>query len=537
MIKAIIELFLSEYFLFKAVLGNNCDDKKIFDFLSKVFMIPTHQSEQLFCLANDPTIREFNTKEEYQRRVRIRKYVSNIAESDNQNANLEEIAKIKGNAILHAEENEFLPSYYSTQNMILDSLTKFANSGRVQALKILGVMQCLGIIVDKNEDEGCKKLNKAAQWNDCFSNLCLAYFYQNQAKDYNFPLNRLRLILTGTPLEELYHIAKDNYGEYIETEATEVLVLNKAFKAGVLKADVIDAVNSRLIYSYILSEKDKEKALFSADKIFSSSVLDLPLRLKRAGRNYGSNMTLQQVAIKRKDETERIVSAFNNTILLKTEFYHPICICSDCRYLLQSYRDAIISDVTSRRVKTHCEVIDVANLRGYDVEPTANNVFLRSIDENCYNVIILDMQEDVDPMVFEQVKNFLQTAKRAKFHLCTPNVTLNLKNVLPVCFCNKRIAQKLKNYCDVIELSPINAQEFEVAIDDIISKKQQDYGDITIKLDGKAQEVFGNLDVDFANEVITFAILTKAFNQQSITLNSDVIKAFSRDSKPMGFKE
>ncbi|MGN0789251.1 MAG: hypothetical protein ACI4MY_04875 [Christensenellales bacterium] len=538
MITATIELFLSEYFLFKAVLGNSVgDEKNLFDYLNKIFMIPTLQSEQLFCLISDPSIQQFNTKEEYQRRVRIHRFVAGKSESNDQNDYLEEIVKIKGNAILLAEESGFLPSYDATQNMILDTLTKYANSGRVQALKILGVMQCLGIVVEKNKDDGLKKLNKAAEWNDCFSNLCLAYNYQNQVKDYNFPLNRLRLILIGTPLEELYRTAHAKYGDYIETDAAEVVVLNKAFKAGVLKPEVIDAVNSRLIYSYILSEKDKEKTLFSADKIYTSNVLDLPLRLKGWSTNYGKDMTLDNMAIQRKGEIERIIAAFNNTILVKTECYHPICICSNSKYLLRSYCNAISEDLTSGRVKTHCEVIDVANLSGYDVEPTANNVFLRSIDENRHNVIILDMQEDVDPTVFDQVKNFLQTAKRAKFHLCNPNVTLNLKSVLPVCLCNNRNAQKLKNYCDVIALSPVNAQEFDVAVGDIISDKQRQFGDIEIKLDGNPQEIFGSIDVDFADEVITFAILNNRLGNQTITLNRDVTKAYTRDSKPMGFKE
>ncbi|MGN0797628.1 MAG: hypothetical protein ACI4M5_05400 [Christensenellales bacterium] len=533
MIKATIELLLSQYFLFKSILGNYLSDGKgIFDYLSKIFMIPTTESDQLFSAIQNPIIQGFNTQEEYMRYMRIQHYLKEQGDDVKRDAYIREIAKIKGSAILSANENKYLLSNEVTLNLVLDCLSKNATIGKVQALKILGIMQCEGIIVDQNVFEGKKKLSKSAEWNDCVSILCLLYYNKDDDSCKSYYMSKLRQILIDSPLGELYNAAEAYYGVYRLSDTPEVKLLNKAFFSGVLKPDVIDSKYSRIVFSQILSLKDKEKTIFSADKIRISDVSDLPLRLSNNVQSYDLDLAFNRLAIQRQGEIQRIIASLKSSSLAKSAFYRPTCICSDSKYLLNSYADAIMSGVDA-----NCEVIDVSQLNTNDVERTSNNVILRSINEDKSNIIMLYLFGRVEPYIFNQINKFLQTIERGKFHLHLPNVTLDLSSILPICFCDNANARQLKNYCDIIQLQSLSEQEFDSAVQDIISHKERQIGDIKICLDGEAHVVFGNTDVDRAEQFIDFAVCAHGNSSHELSISRRDLQALSHSNYTIGFKE
>ena len=520
MLKATVELFLSQYFLFKAVLGKYCEDSEgLFNILRKIFLTPEGEGKRLYSLAENELAAGIVTDKDFMKYQRMQRYADMIGSGRQTNAEWEEIAGIKGNALLTAQRLNLLNDDAS-RNVIYESLSSAATCGKVGAIMINGILRCEGILLTKNRREGIKLLSKAAAWNDIVSTLALLH-YCRDTREFN--MARLKQNVENTPFEELYTVAAAKYGEAGVLEIEEVKLLNKSFNSGVLKRDTFDPKYARMLNSFALYTKDKEKAVFSLNKELLTQISDLPLKLSPEKIASVSSSGLEKTALNRAKEIKAIARALKNSDLRQLPAFRPLCISCEDRYVLNMYAKAIEEGNTG----AHVEVIDVSELEDYDFEPTANNVFVRSIDEDRDNLFLLLFYGEISSRKVDAVKSILQSSRRAKFHLHSPNVTLNLSAVLPICLCDGQNAKWLKSCCDEIELSPVTAEEQHIAVSDVLEGKSSLYGVGAIVLTDEAAEALDGYGIDTAEKIIDAAVLAHREKGVSITLALEMLEEYS----------
>lgn len=524
MLSAAVELFLSEYFLIKAVLGKYLEDsEKLFYSLSKIFLIPEKEKDNLYRLTENEIARAITTDKEFMQHQRMQKYSQLIGAAKQANAEWEEVTNVKGNAILTAQNHNLSSDADASRNVVYTCISSAATGGQVKALRIMGILQCEGTFLNKNMKAGIKNLSKAANWNDFVSTLSLLH-YRKEYREIN--MTRLRQEVADTPFEELYAAASKKYRQAENEDIAEVRLLDRAFGSGVLKREVYDPKYARILNSKALYIKDKEKALFTQSKELVGVIGDLPLKLSREKMAAIDVSAVRNTALKRADEATSVVCALNNGDLRELSAYRPLCLCCNSRYILNTYANAIAANSSG----VHVETIDVAELSDYDFEPTPNNIFVRSVNEDKDNRFLLYFVGEVPEVRINLMKGILQSGKRAKFHLNNPNVTLNLSAVLPVCFCDERNAKYLKPYCDVIELAEVKAEEMPAAIKHILASKAKLYGIKEIKLDGEAAAIFKGYDIDTAEKLIDTAVRARREKGASVTLSREVIQQYSSDN-------
>lgn len=532
MLNATVELFMSEYFLFKTVLGKYLEDsEKLFMALSKIFLIPEKDADKLYHLSENETARAITTDKDFMQHQRMLKYSHLIGATNKSNPEWEEIAKIKGSAIISAQSQKLFLDADASRNMVYTCLASAATGGIVSALRIMGILQCVGIFLVKNEDIGIKTLSKLADWNDTVSTLALLY-YCNDTRKYN--MTRLRQEVTDTPFEELYELAARKYGEAYSKRIDEVELLNKAFNSGTLKREKFDPKYVRILNSKALYIKDKEKVVFTQANGLAGVVAELPLKLTNAKMTH-VDVNISNTAIKRENELNAVIRALDNADLREMLSYRPLCLCCKSKYILDMYARTIKVKLPD----THVEIMDVAELNEYDFELSSNNIFVRSIDEDRDNRFLLFFCGDVPERGIDAVKSILLGSKRAKFHLNSPNVTLNLSAVLPVCFCDESNVKALRPYCNVIQLSEVTAEEMPIAINDIIATKQKEYRVSKIKLNGEVAEIFKGYDIDTAEKLIDEAVRARRDKDAAITLTREILQEYASDNnkQTIGFGE
>lgn len=524
MLNATVELFMGEYYLVKTVLGRRlADERALFSALGKIFLVPAGEADGLYALAENELARGINTEKEFMQHKRIMEYSHIVGEKEHTDPDWEEAATVKGNAILLAEGYKLLPPADAAGNAVYGCLTAAAQSGVVAAIRMTGILQAEGIFLAKNERAALKNLKKAADWNDVVGTLALLC-YDKEGRGYN--VARLRREVKGTPFEELYLRAEKAYGAADGVKAEEVRLLNKAFSSGVLKRDSYDAKYSRILNGKALHIRDKEKAVFSPSREFLSVVAELPVKLSRENIRAVDTSALKDMVINREEERAEVARAVKNADLRALPDYRPVCFSCDSRYVLNSYAKAI----GAKCAGVHCETVDVALLGEYDFEPSASNVFVRNLDEDCDNRLMLFFCGDISERKAEAVKKILVGASRSEFRLYNPGVTLDLSSVLPVCFSDSRNARILKEFCDVISLPEITESELPAAVLDIIAAKREVYGVGEVSLSGGAEEVFRGLDADAAEKFIDAALRARRGDGAAVVLSRENILEYGADA-------
>ena len=520
MMTAIVEMFMSEYFLIKAVIGKYCGESEVlFKALRKICLISEKEEERLYALAENEIAKGIITDKDFMQYQRMLKYSRMIGAERNTNAEWEEAARIKGDAILTAH-NYHLVNADASRNVVYNCLVAAATCGNVSAIRIMGILQCEGIFLKRNRKEGLKLLAKAADWNDCVSTLAILH-YCKDTREYN--MARLKQNVKNSPYEELYEVAASKYGEAGMLEIDEVKLLNKSFNSGVLKRDSYDPKYARILNSYALYVRDKEKAVFTLNKEQLCAISDLPLKLSPERVVGVDTERLERAPLKRNNEITAISRQLQNGDLRGLPNYRPLCLCCEDRYVLETYAKVIGEESES----VHVEVIDISELEEYDFEPSPNNVFIRSIDEDKDNRFLLFFCGEISARKMDAVKSILQSTRRAKFHLHSPNVTLNLSAILPICFCDEENAKWLKSFCDEIKISEVTAQEQHVAIADILDSKQKLYGVGTIELAEGTAEILSGYGIDMAEKVIDSAVRSHREKGARITLSPEMLQEYA----------
>lgn len=530
MINAVYECVLSEYFVAEAVAGRFLDEKeKFFGALGKIFLLDGEETAGLFELTQREEVKEICSDKDFTQYLRVRKYAREASLPAPVDVQTEEVINIKGNAIYTALNHKLKLDEDASHNVIYLNLVNIANSGNVTALRLLGLLLSEGVFVDKNVKAGLGYLRKAGQWNDLTSVLALMHYGKDLCGRY---FSRLRLAVKDTPFSSLADTAERVYGVQPRSDVKEAKLLNKLIASAVCASDTYESKYARIIYGEALDFKDKERILFTENKEMLFRIGDLPLKLSRGNiKNFGFG-PLQGVCLKRDGEITRIIQNLKNADLRALGTYRPLMLCSDERYLLNMYACAL----TEEDDAVHTEHIEMGDLTEYDFDLTSNNIFVRSADEDRDNRYFLFFSGDICARAEEVAKSFFKSGVRAKFHLTSPGVTLDLSGILPVCFADRKNAEALKDYCDVVMLDGVSEAEKLCALEDLICGKKAYYGLREITVPSAVFGILKNCPIDQAEAMLDYAVRAVRENGEA-RLSEDIFRglSFAQKRNNIGF--
>lgn len=283
----------------------------------------------------------------------------------------------------------------------------------------------------------------------------------------------------------------------------------------------------------MLSIKDKEKAFFTENKQELSVIAELPLKLSSENSAAPNLSVFSNMPLCRKNEQSKIAAALKNSDLRRLSTYRPLCICSDSEYILKKYAETIVRACP----KSHTEMINISDLTAHDIDATPNNIFVRNINEDKDNYFLMFFVGNIYEGLLDAALGFLQSDRRAKFHLNCPNLTLDLSNVLPVCFCDRKNAKLIRHLCEIVEISEISKEEFPKIIEYMVLSKQNLYGVKGVKISDDAYEMFSGYDIDVIERTTDAALRACRNRAVKVTLTADMFSEYlpENDTKKIGF--
>lgn len=526
MFDILTETLIFEYFIYSSILGKYFSSKQIFDCLKEIYCI--HNIDDLYSVLESETVKDIQTEEDYKRYRRIKQY----NELTNQPKLLEEkedtLVCLKGKAIATTNQYSLFASEEMTRTLIERNLHQLAKQGSVIAMRILGTLQCSGIFLSQNEKSGIRYLEKATQWGDTFAAVSLLKF---DIKNRKATLEKLNASVLDTPYRFLSTLLQKEYNLEVNKENEEVLLMKKTFACGKLKQDVYEPLFARLIFSSTIRIKDKEKIVFSENREIISEACDLPLKFKEDIRIDES--ILKSMPILRKEEQHNLLVSLKNSDLRTIHTYKPIGIYSDSEYTLDIYTRSVMKMLG----ENHIEKIEVSDLRDIDFEPTKNNVFVRYAEEGKNNIYLLILKGTIEEPILENIKNFLKSDKRERFHLNHPAVSINLSCILPICICDKENASKLKSLLELIQVAEVKTSEKLDVIKDMLIEKSKSYRISSTTIEDNALNELNRLPLESIDKVLDKALKEYRIQSEGIHFTLDMLKPFVEDKKGSSVKK
>lgn len=531
-IDSVTELFLSQFFMLRATLGNFGEHgKELFSSLGQTFFMNENEADRIYNMIRSSEISAISTEKDYYRHLRAKQYLGMISTSYVYDELTDALINIKGNAIINAASHGIKYASEATATSIYQYITGKALLGDIFFMRILGIMQCEGIICAKDRARGLKTLEAAASWYDIPS-ILLALYYGNTTE---INLNRLCLSIDNSPYGLLLSLCERKYGYISGSETYEHKMLVRAFGMGILKREIFSSAYAKIIYHKTLSLTEKENLVFSYSKEQIMAISGLPLELchfDMVPLTYGDSDNFDRISFFREKEQSTVIQSFVNSDLRIYEGYRPVCISSSSQYMLRIYADAIkgASDVV------HIERFEASDLNEYDFEPNERNILVKNCRADKLNVYFFFLLGKIKESVMCQIKNFLITAKRSKFRLSNPAIVLNLGEILPVCFCDRENAKLLEGYCESIVLSDVSSSETRSAVLSFISEKSRLYKTGDISITESAMDKIVNLGLDKAENTIDAAIRRNRKINEKIVLTEEMLSEFCNMTKePCGF--
>lgn len=516
------ESMLTEYFTIQVILGRFLTEpERLFRRLAEIYLLDEERAQELFQLTEREDVREICSERAYMQFCRIRQYHTLTGSGSDSGAETEELVALKGAAIEAAANYKLLPKGEETRSVIHKLLTFKADSGCIPAIRVLGILQMEGIFFDRDATAGQKLLARAARWNSIEGLLTLVHYAEEERGE---GLRSLRHLLQSSCRSEEFERISAVYGEGAEGVRAEVCLLEKAFHAEILDRDIYASEYARLVYSGAISRKDKERLLFCSAKQLMAEVGDLPLKLG------GRALSLKNLPVAvpgRERERDIVARRLDNADLRGLDTYRPLCVSSDSRFLLEAYASAMLCSMQGM----HVERIEVAGLSEYDIEPSRENVFVRSCNEDKGNVYMLFFKGNIHEHAMGAVKTFLNSGLRSRFRLYRPGVCLNLSAVLPVCFCDRDNAKKLKKYCDIIELDPVSGEEKLAFLEQMLILRAELYGIAKVKLSEEGHARLVSRSVDAIDRILDRAIRDNRRRGEELLLTEETLSTYLNDDR------
>ncbi len=463
------ELMLREYFCADVTVGRFIGDKKaLFALLGRIFLMTNEDIDRLFALAQSDEVMGIASERDYHQHRRMKQYFEMNGYEWNTDADIDELIDLKGTSLTMAMNHRILHDTHDVRSVACGNLTNAAEGGVILALHLLGILQSEGFAFGKNAVRGRSMIRMAAEWNSEEGLLAALYYDEGNRPKY---LCRLYERFLRTGHSDSFAKVEEVYGAHGTKGKREFKLLEKAIGQGILKRDTYVKSYARLLYSEILEEKDKESLMLTPNKELFAEATDLPLKLSSVDRECDVT-ALSSMHPARADEQGKLARALGNLDSRGISAYRPLCIVSDSKYMLETYADVIAKCLVNESV----ERIEASDLTDYDLEPSKSNIFIRNCDEDSPNTYFLFVRGEIPERPYDAVKNFLQSAKRGKFRLNRPSVTLDLSAIIPICFCDKEHAKELNRYCDIVRIAEPTKQEKKGLVREILSAKSNVYG-------------------------------------------------------------
>ena len=501
------ETLLREYFLHSAVLGEFTPNRQLFDRLTKTFDISGDRANALYDMTEQVAVKEIATVSDANRYKRATQYLRENNRPRLYDEQTDALIIIKSEALAAANKEEMCSDLKTTQNNVYQVLSDRANSGCIDALRVLGTLELYGLFVEMNVEQGIENLLKASQWGDVVS----MFFLIREGVNVDYVHRNFYAATLNTPYGVLADVV-GNDSDFGYQGNAEITLLNKMVSAKLVNKNVYSPAHARVLYATGISREDKEKILLSENKQILSEVVNLPI-YSPEGELHCQVEALERMPLTREDEQQQIAAALKNRDLRTWSNYKPLCISCDSLYLQKLHARALENCFQGEMV----ERIYVSELTERDFEPTANNVFVRrckSVSDNekivkrnndTGNVFLLFLNGDLSDTVMRHVKEFLVTAWRHKVQLLHPSITLDFSYAMPICICDSANAKKLKNFVETVVISAVTPDEQCKLIDEMIDKKAMLYFGRTVEITDNATKLMSDLSLEDAEKVIDSA--------------------------------
>ena len=518
------EMMLRSDFVAENAVGRFVSDKRaLFFTYADIFLVPQDRAEYLFALSRKGEVTEIKSLNDFYRYQRLKQYSSVSGLAYETDAETDDVITLKGAAFTMATAAR-IPCNENAgraRSEVCQSLTESAESGYVLGLYTLGILESEGIVFSKVASNGLKKLKKAADWNSTEGLLAALYYDPDNREKY---LECLRDGFARVGCPELFETVRKKYGPYIGGKHSEYLLLEKVFGMDLEKRDRYNKSVARIVKSAILPDREKEKILLSQNRESFAEVSALPLKL---GKNAAElkESEFAQIRPDHPEESGRIVCELKNADLRTMKSSRPLCIVSDSRFMLDYYA----APLSRCFENAHVERIDVAALADYDSEPTYNNVFVRSCDEDAFNLYLLVFCGEISGKAFETAKNFLQTDKRKQYRLVRPGVTLDLSSIYPVCLCDRENAKKLSACCETVRVAEVTSKEKQIFVEKAVQNKGIAYGvrELTMRK-GLAEKLCREHSLDQIDSAIDAAV--REHRAQKLCLTEELLIPYMKNN-------
>ncbi len=512
------EIMLHTYFLAEAVVGRFCGDKRaLFGVFARIFLLPEEERERLFGLAMRDELQGLKSEQLYMQLRRLRQFFVMRGETKEEDPETVRLLDIKGSALSLAERYK-LPLTESVQTVACENLLAAAEGGCVPFLVIVGALLCEGIVTGKDPARGLQNLRKAAEWNSIEGLFAgLAYDPDGRSR-YLAPLSGL---LKRLGHDETARRVEAVYGTADHGCERGYLLLEKAFAQGIVRRDVYSKAHARLIYSSAVDEKDKEAVILSPNQELFAEASALPLKLAFTDAPFDPSPILA-VRPYLGRETEDVAARIENFDLRGIDGYCPVCLSSDSVYMTERYAAAVRRAFPTARI----ERIEVSDMSEYDLEPSQNNIFVRGCAEDRFNVYLMFFRGEIRERVFDAAKNFLKSAKRRRFRLIRPAVSIDLSPVLPVCFCDAEWEKRLEGLCDIVRVSSLSQEEKGWLPAEIFREKQAVYRADSVIMADVAPAVLSGYTADEIDKILDAAV--REHRRTAFELTDDDVKKYYR---------
>ena len=484
------ETMLKNYYIAENTVGRFCADKRpLFFAYANIFLLPQEEAEHIFALSQTQEVVQIQSVFKYNQHLRIKQYLSMNDRLHGRDPECEEIIDLKGTAFTLAQNFHLACDGKDVRSVACENLTLAVENGLVIALNALGILQSEGIVFHKDEGSGRKKILCAAEWNSEEGLLAALYYDPDNREKY---LECLQDCLVRIGHAEVFERVREKYGSYVKGRHGEYRLLEK---------DVYNKSYARLVYSEILSERDKETLLLTPNAELFAEASSLPLKLGHGTAEFHAK-ALDGVRPDHPEEGEKILCALENIDLRTMATYRPLCFVSDSKYMLDYYAGLLMRCFEA----SHMERVEIGDLVEYDFEPTKNNIFVRGCDEDAFNLYLLTFRGEISERAFDMAKNFLQSDKRGKYRLNHPSVSLDLSSVLPICFCDRENAKKLKPYCDMVRISELTMEEKRQFTERVVREKGIAYGVQELAMQEGLAEKLSGYSIDEIDRAIDAAV-------------------------------
>ncbi len=498
------ELVLKLFFYVGGIFEENVlNNEKLIDICQKIFLLSDDEIKDVSAGINAQEIVDIKNIKDFNLYSRMKQFSEINGYNMDIDSSIEEMIELKGYCLSTLEEKKLAYNNSRSRRSIIELLVHTANEGDISACCVLGFLYMSGCLLEKNMENGMKYLRMAADWHSLMG-LFEVLFYDVRNREKYLP--RIKYILLSEGEYENWNLITRIYGNGDKVEPD--YLLEKIFNINNSLREKYNFFYAKILYSPILSQKDKEYLLLSnnVDSLNEASKLPLNIQSNAMAFIYDASDRL----FNRNKDIIKKLSEIGNP---RNKLNKPLCILSESKIELKNCANKL-KDCFS---EAHVEQIEVEELTDIELDNTIQNVFIKSCYDNKNNLFILLFQKALDEQKFEKLKNFLQTSKRKKFFLKYPNISIDLSSVAIVCLCLKSISSKLESLCEMIELNDMCEEDKWNFIQTLMQEKKQMYHITDVIIEEKIKERFMRYSLDKIEEMIDKLFCKNKYNAVYLT--------------------